>query len=357
VTGDPQRIGLKKTALAILQEHLPLLVLFGVYILAALLLDLLVESKSLIRLRFNYNFLNIFAAIFCVSSLVVGLIFEARPFGAERAGFVRAWQTIKRRHFKPESIAGFALVYLLIPPFLSTVTSIKQAYTLLHPFRFDEVFMRMDRFLHVGHHPWELVQPIVGYPSITFALDLLYMLWFPLLFGIVIWMAFSTRRRLRAQFFLCLCLVWILLGNLAAAIFSSAGPCYYARVVRGHKDVFAPLMRYLHSLSPQRFIWATQNQQKLWQAQVKGDHLTFGGISAMPSVHVAVAMLFALVCRRIGRGVGLLYVAYCVIVQLGSVHLGWHYAIDGYLSLVLTPLLWKLAGYVLMRCRWRDAGS
>ncbi|MDN3683797.1 hypothetical protein QW180_05815 [Vibrio sinaloensis] len=35
---------------------------------------------------------------------------------------------------------------------------------------------------------------------------------------------------------------------------------------------------------------------------------------------------------------------YVVAIQIGSVHLAWHYAIDGYLSIVLTLILWKLCG-------------
>jgi hypothetical protein len=39
--------------------------------------------------------------------------------------------------------------------------------------------------------------------------------------------------------------------------------------------------------------------------------------------------------------------AYAVIIFIGSVHLGWHYAIDGYLGIAGTWLIWKFAGFVL----------
>ena len=34
-------------------------------------------------------------------------------------------------------------------------------------------------------------------------------------------------------------------------------------------------------------------------------------------------------------------------IQVGSVHLGWHYAVDGYASMILTVLLWWGIGKLL----------
>jgi hypothetical protein len=39
--------------------------------------------------------------------------------------------------------------------------------------------------------------------------------------------------------------------------------------------------------------------------------------------------------------------AYAVVIFIGSVHLGWHYAIDGYAGIAGTWLIWKFAGFVL----------
>jgi PAP2 superfamily len=72
--------------------------------------------------------------------------------------------------------------------------------------------------------------------------------------------------------------------------------------------------------------------------------LPVNGISAMPSVHVAVAVLFALAGGRAGRWPGRLFTAYAGIVLLGSVHLGWHYAVDGYVSAAIVAGLWLLSG-------------
>ncbi|MCH8197830.1 MAG: hypothetical protein IH904_07085, partial [Proteobacteria bacterium] len=46
---------------------------------------------------------------------------------------------------------------------------------------------------------------------------------------------------------------------------------------------------------------------------------------------------------------GIVLTAYAVIIFIGSVHLGWHYAIDGYAGIAGTWLIWKFAGQMLRR--------
>ena len=38
--------------------------------------------------------------------------------------------------------------------------------------------------------------------------------------------------------------------------------------------------------------------------------------------------------------------AYTLVVQAGSVLLGWHYAIDGYFAVAVAVVLYKISGYV-----------
>ena len=82
------------------------------------------------------------------------------------------------------------------------------------------------------------------------------------------------------------------------------------------------------------------------RVQLAKEWLPFGGISAMPSIHVAMAVVFALLGMRVNCWLGIVLIAYAVIIQIGSVILGWHYAIDGYVSIILTILLWKLVGKI-----------
>ena len=66
----------------------------------------------------------------------------------------------------------------------------------------------------------------------------------------------------------------------------------------------------------------------------------------MPSVHCALAALFALGAFRLNRIAGLGFAAYACLIWLGSIHLGWHYAVDGLVAAALTLGLWRVAGRV-----------
>jgi hypothetical protein len=62
-------------------------------------------------------------------------------------------------------------------------------------------------------------------------------------------------------------------------------------------------------------------------------------------------VLYALVGWRTARWLGCLFGAYAVFVFVGSIHLGWHYAIDGYVSAIGILAIWHVVG------RWQDRGG
>jgi membrane-associated phospholipid phosphatase len=40
---------------------------------------------------------------------------------------------------------------------------------------------------------------------------------------------------------------------------------------------------------------------------------------------------------------------FAAIIMLGSVVLGWHYALDGYAGILISVAIWKITGVVLSR--------
>ena len=75
------------------------------------------------------------------------------------------------------------------------------------------------------------------------------------------------------------------------------------------------------------------------------------GITAMPSMHVALCMFYFLFARQVNRWAGYFFFAFMLVIMTGSVHLAYHYALDGYVSIVLVTGIWMatkpLARFVL----------
>jgi len=249
----------------------------------------------------------------------------------------------------PQRIAHAVPMLAGMLVFGGTFTVMKASIPSLAPFAWDVPFEQLDRWLHGGIAPWELLQPILGAPLVTHAINWAYNFWFYFLGLIWVWQAFSQRdERLRLRFFLTLILSWILLGNIAATMFSSAGPCYFGRVT-GLADPFVPLMSYLHEASRSYAVWALEAQEMLWHNYSLREVALGSGISAMPSMHVAMATLFALVCWRTRRWLGIVMTIYAAVIVIGSVHLGWHYAVDSYAGVLGMLLIWWLVGRALDR--------
>ena len=67
----------------------------------------------------------------------------------------------------------------------------------------------------------------------------------------------------------------------------------------------------------------------------------------MPSMHVSTSLLFVLVGWRSHRLLGVVFSIFAVVIMLGSVLLAWHYAIDGYVAIIFTLLIWHTVGVFL----------
>ncbi|HJV00208.1 MAG TPA: phosphatase PAP2 family protein [Burkholderiaceae bacterium] len=242
---------------------------------------------------------------------------------------------------------------LLLPVFASSFTIAKAAVPRLHPYDWDRRLAAIDQLLHGGVQPWVWLQLLAGYPLVTAILNLAYHLWFFIMFAIMYWLVFSTERgRLRMQFLLSFVLCWTILGNVMAVLLSSAGPCFYHLVAAG-PDPYGPLMQYLHRADRHIPVLALHVQDMLWQGYRQ--HMGVSGltISAMPSMHVASSVLLALLGWRLRPAAGIALTVFAVLILAGSIHLGWHYAVDGYAGAAGAILIWKLVGWLQGRASER----
>lgn len=337
------QLGWGSRALITVRQHILLIALVALYAFVAWVAVRSVGHPESVMLIMYSSTVYLMTALFLATFLVLHplwVIVFVRPSSPFRF-IAEDWKT---RLFTPERLAGAAIVLLLLPSFVSVFSGIKMTIPAFQAYGWDPVWELWDRRIHLGRHPWEWLQPLLGRPLVTSTISVFYQLWFFVTFSVLLWQAFSTARpRLRMQFLVAFVLSWALLGNLTAIMLSSAGPVYFGRIT-GLADPYAGLMSYLYQAHESYTVFVLTSQELLWSNYSANSETLGGGISAMPSMHVGSTFLSALVAWPTHRSFGIIMGVYCMIIMIGSVHLGWHYALDGYVSIPLTLLFWWVAG-------------
>jgi hypothetical protein len=240
----------------------------------------------------------------------------------------------------PRVVFACALLAIFMAAFLYHKTLIP----VVRPFDWDETFMRWDRALFAGRHPWEVLHPLLGYPAVTRFLDFVYSSWVPLVF--IFWAGMLASPRvpvvLRRRYWLATVLAWVGYGIVMATMLSSAGPCFLPALFPQIAAEYQGLNSYLAELHGQHMLSSTIAKDFLWQSHINVVAEP-GGISAMPSMHNVQATLFALAAYRVHRTLGHAMSLYAVLIFLGSIHLAWHYAVDGIVGVVAGFAIWHVA--------------
>jgi hypothetical protein len=245
---------------------------------------------------------------------------------------------------RPETVAAL-LLFVGLSVHMGVFTSIKTMLTDVHPFYADRTFADLDEWLH-GAPPWHYTTALLP-PAFTVVVCRLYFgIWGILLPTCLLACLLAPRlRAARNQYLWTHLIVWPLLGNAAALAGMSAGPVFYG-LVTGDTARFAGLLHHLSQFQP-----LSEGTAYLWQTYVSGKATPAGGISAFPSMHLANATLFVLLASRVNRALMAAAIVFLAVVLVSSVHLGWHYAVDGYASILATLAVWHAVGRVLRRRR------
>ncbi|MEX3010852.1 phosphatase PAP2 family protein [Hoeflea sp. TYP-13] len=270
-----------------------------------------------------------------------------------------SWDRIKvgTHNSKVIKVLYSAVIFaVILAPYLYWKMKIPQ----MNPFSWDETLAAWDSQLFFNRQPWEILQPIFEDRRIlTRIIDSLYLLWVFMCFAFFCGLFLSGKSHIRSarrQYWLATILSWVIIGLFAATAMSSAGPVYF-QYVTGDAQTFGPLLEYLRSFgSPDTHVYNAQGlhavdaANHLWGVY-RGAIDAPAGISAMPSMHNAQALLFSLVAFRIRLWFGLLMALYAVIILIGSVHLAWHYFVDGIVAFAMVVPIWYFSGWILDRDR------
>lgn len=232
----------------------------------------------------------------------------------------------------------FVLLILLLA---RSFGSFKASIPKMNPYWADPILANLDKAVF-GVDPWQITHAIFGSDA-TMLMDRAYSLWFLMMMICMGWYAFTRDPKLQIRGLLSYLLTWSFLGNLTATALSSVGPCFYHMFYDDTR--FVPLLTKLQEIDSDHHRIFALGAMKYLSSNI-GVDLPGNGISAMPSLHVAIAMLFFLSCRSYApsRLLAIVAGAYAAVVFLSSVHLGWHYASDGLVSIVVVFIIWHLTG-------------
>jgi PAP2 superfamily len=311
---------------------IPLFAMFVVLVTTAEILSFL-NGTSAIGMIYGYGakalrLLPFVASIGVICQLIIAVSRNYRTAVDQVLGQWRAALA------SPYMLAARISPIIMMPFFFASFSVLKMLMPRYVPFWLDETFARMDQFLFFGYHPWQLTHAVFTSAEATTTLDLFYSIWVLLLSFAIAGFALFAPRQERARFFLSFGGAWFFLGFIGAWLGSSAGPCFLALLNSPLAPEFAGLMQRLHAASNANdtIAQAVEWQEMLWRGYETQSYRFGMGISAMPSLHNAIALLYVFMGFRFGKLPGLIMAAYAVIIFIGSIHLGWHYAVDGIFS-------------------------
>ncbi|WP_344708195.1 phosphatase PAP2 family protein [Sphingomonas humi] len=238
---------------------------------------------------------------------------------------------------------------LVVGQTFASYAMFKQVLLPQRGFLWDQTFAHIGRTLFGGTSPWVITHAVFGSVGGSRFLNALYSAWLAIIFIYPLFAgACVNDRRLRFQMIASWLGAWIFIGTIAAWYFASAGPVFYNALIGPDPDYHSLQMRLsaieAHAASEGNPIQTLQFQPMLLELYHRRVFDSVGGISAMPSMHVALATLLALTGFAKGRLLGFVLSGYAFLIWVGSVHFGWHYFVDGPVAAVLMAVVWKATG-------------
>jgi hypothetical protein len=283
---------------------------------------------------------------------ILYVLFRNRPRNGAGPNPVAVIASAARGRWERDRFVSLFWPPLLFATLVASFNAFKQMVLPLAGFGMDPAFAQADQLLFLGHEPWKVTHAIFGSPNATWMIDRAYHGWFvPMSLGVLLcsWLPGSTFEQ-RNQYLLSYIAIWIGIGTVLAFLLPSAGPCYYEHFI-GPSPHFQGLNQALAAAQAAAGapLTALSNQEGLLR-MFGGNELAVGaGISAMPSVHNGLAVLFAIGAWKMNRYAGTVFAAYAVLIWIGSIHLGWHYALDGIAAALLTFGIWRVCGWITER--------
>ena len=250
--------------------------------------------------------------------------------------FGAVWRKkVGRDFFNLTSFFKIIKVLFLLKLTLIIYCNLKQQIPIIHSSLWDKELLRVDHFFHFGYNPSLIAIKYLGNDIICWFFDIFYALWYIIKFPIIIYFLITPSKKVHIRFFITYFSMWIF-GGLFALLFPSLGPIYT------HPDWFSHLNKPIASFLQGELM---KNYELFVHSPGKYRIVSYEGIAAFPSLHVGIIAVFAISLFKVNRLLSYLMFIYLIIIQVGSVLLGWHYAIDGYFAIILAVSLYYFSAF------------
>lgn len=267
-----------------------------------------------------------------------------------RAGTPASALSIARNFFRSrwreDRLISFFMPFFCFVPLITAYNVFKALYLPSAGFWAGHYIARGERAVLGGHDAWELTHALFSSPWATQIIDLLYHGWFvPMVVGVAVCSYVKPGSRLSSRYLISYLTLWSVQGNLVAYLLPAAGPSLRG-FMHPETKTFVALN---HVLDTQNSFLLAHGAPGLYSVGYQHGLVALfgqqsvtlgGGISAMPSLHNAMAVLFTCAAWTIGQRAGIVATVYAMLIWFGSIHLGWHYAADGLVAAAFTVMTW-----------------
>jgi hypothetical protein len=250
-----------------------------------------------------------------------------------------------RRDFDGARAGAVVIALILGSMSAGAFSALKSAIPFVVPFYLDPALASFERAVF-GTDVWRISHALFGWA--TPALDRLYLLWLPVMLIAFNLIVLSRPSEFKTRSLVTYTLVWPLIGTFGACLCSSAGPIFHDALFGGNSGLLAALQN--EGATGTLFAY-----HHLWGAYAHRYETLGGGISAMPSVHVAMACWLALSVRERFPKFQWLGWTYLGLIWFSSFHLGWHYLSGGIVAASATYFIWRAADGVAALCQVHPA--
>ena len=214
---------------------------------------------------------------------------------------------------------------------------LKVCVPLVNDSLWDAALARLDVALHFGYSP-SIVLTTAARGSLLGWIDVWYGLWLPSVSLTIAFFCAHPKAVVRRQFVLSCVLIWGLGAWLYVAL-PALGPAY------AFHDLWVETLAKMPAAAQgQQMLW--ENYQTILRGIQSGQLHQFNptrGIAAMPSLHVGGHWLFMLWMHRYARPLFIPFAVATFVTFLGSIITGWHYAVDGYVGILIAQLAYWAA--------------